>query len=512
VVLSDGFKRILSFTTWRFVMSAAAVQERLVEVPEGEGGERAARVPAGEQKTFRSYDPDQVLLMAPVLSEWVPEGDLAHFVSDLVESALDLGTIYAAYEDERGFPPYDPRLMLKLLIYGYANGVASSRKLEAATFRDVAVRMLCAGQHPDYRSIARFRKRHLQALSELFVQALRLCKQARMVGLGTLALDGTKLRANASRHKAMSYQRMVKKEQQLEGEIAALRKNVDGLLADAERIDAEEDERFGVDRRGDELPEELQHREGRLAVIREAKQALEVEAREAETARRAEMREQGKKPRKPPNGRDPFKPKPKAQRNFTDPESRIMKTSDGSFHQCFNGQAIVDSETQVIVVAELSDQAPDTGQLEPALEQLAGNLDAIGAELPEGAALTADAGYFSEENVKTTTAHGLDPFIATGRFRHSEPQAPAPRGPVPENATPKQLMARKLKTKQGHAVYARRKAIVEPVFGQMHITQDARQLLLRGKQAARQQWRFQCAIHNLLKLHRNGGLALLNTG
>lgn len=487
---------------------SAAVQERLVEVSAGGSGERVARAPAGDRKAFRSYDPDQVLLMAPVLAEWVPEGDLAHFVSDVVESALDLSPIYAAYEEERGYPPYDPRLMLKLLIYGYANGVASSRKLEAATYRDVAVRMLCAGQHPDYRSIARFRKRHLEALSGLFVQALRLCKQARMVGLGTLALDGTKLRANASRHKAMSYERMVRKEAALESEIAALRKNVDSLLAEAERTDAEEDERFGPDRRGDELPEELQHREGRLERIREAKAALEAEAREAETARRSELKEQGKKPRRPPNGRDPFAPKPKTQRNFTDPESKIMKTSDGSFHQCYNGQAVVDSRSQVIVAAELSDQAPDAEQLAPALDQLADNLDAVGAEIPEGAALTADAGYFSEGNVTITTEHSLDPFIATGRFKHSEPPAPAPRGPIPKNATPKQRMARKLKTKKGHAVYARRKAIVEPVFGQMNTVHDARRLLLRGEQAARAQWRFHCAIHNLLKLHRAGGLAL----
>jgi transposase len=493
-------------------MSAMAVQERLVEVEAEASTVAEERRPAGEEKTFRAYDPDQVLLMAPVLSEWLPEGDLAHFVSDLVESALDLSPIYASYEDERGYPPYDPRLMLKLLIYGYANGVASSRKLEAATYRDVAVRMLCAGQHPDYRSIARFRKRHLETLSELFVQALRLCRQARMVGLGTLALDGTKLRANASRHKAMSYERMVKKEAQLEAEIAVLRGNVDALLQDAERVDAEEDERFGADCRGDELPEELRRREQRLAVIRDAKQALEAEAAERERTRRAELREQGKKPRRPSNGRDPFAPKPKAQRNFTDPEARIMKTSDGSFHQCFNGQAIVDSQAQVIVAAELSDQAPDAEQLEPALGQLQENLDAIDAELPEGAALTADAGYFSEENVTITSAHGLDPFIATGRFKRSEPQAPAPRGPVPKDATPKQRMARKLKTKDGHAVYARRKAIVEPVFGQMQTVQDAQRLLLRGKQAARAQWRFQCAVHNLLKLHRNGGLALLNTG
>lgn len=494
-------------------MAAVTVewQERLVEVEPTApdvGGERLA--PAGEQKTFRPYDPDQVLLLAPVLQEWIPEGDLAHFVSDLVESGtLDLSAVYAGYEEERGYPPYDPRLMVKLLLYGYANGVCSSRKLERATYRDVAVRMLCADQHPDYRSIARFRARHLEALGELFVQALRLCKQARLVGLGTLALDGTKLRANASRHKAMSYERMGKAEAQLEAEIAAIRANVAALLAEAEQVDAEEDERFGPDRRGDELPAELQRREQRLAVIREAKRALEAEAREREQARRAELEAEGKKPRQPPNGRDPFEPKPKAQRNFTDPESRIMKTADGAFHQCFNGQAVVDSVAQVIVAAELSDQAPDVRQLEQALDQLSENLDAIDAELPQGAALAADAGYFSEANVEITAAHGLDPHIATGRFKHSEPQPPAPRGPLAKDATAKQRMARKLKTKNGRAVYARRKAIVEPVFGQIDTVQDGRKLLLRGKQAARDQWRFQCAIHNLLKLHRAGGLDLI---
>jgi transposase len=490
---------------------AAGLQDRLVEVEalEAPGVER---VPVGAGKAFRAYDPDQVLLMAPCLQDWVPDGHLARFVSDLVDEALDLSAIYASYEEERGFPPYDPRLMVKLLIYGYATGTPSSRKLEERTHSDVAVRFLCADQHPDYRPIARFRKRHLDALAELFVQALRLCREAGLVGLGALALDGTKLRANASRHKAMSYERMVKAERQLEAEIAAIRTNARALLADAERVDAEEDERFGLDRRGDELPQELQRREQRLAKIREAKAALEAQAAERERARRAELRAQGKKPRRPPNGRDPFAPKPTAQRNFTDPESKIMKTSDGSFHQCYNGQAIVDSETQVIVAAELSDQSPDAEQLQPALDQLGENLEATGARLPDDAALTADAGYFSEENIKSTTAHGLDAHIATGRFKHSEPPAPAPRGPVPKDATPKQRMARKLKTRKGRAVYARRKAIVEPVFGQMHTVQDARQLLLRGKPAARAQWRFQCAIHNLLKLHRNGGLALLGPG
>jgi transposase len=491
---------------------AATAQERLVEVDRVEA-RASERAPVGAEKTFRAYDPDQVVLMAPVLQDWIPEGDLAHFVSDLVESgALDLSAIYASYEDERGYPPYDPRLMVKLLIYGYADGVVSSRKLERASYRDVAVRMLCADQHPDYRSIARFRVRHVEALAGLFVQALRLCRTARLVGLGTLALDGTKLRANASRHKAMSYERMVKKEAELDAEIAALREQVERLLADAEATDAAEDERFGADRRGDELPAELVRREDRLARIREAKQELEAEAAAAETARRAEMGEQGKTPRNPPGGRDPFKPKPKAQRNFTDPESRIMKTADGAFHQCFNGQAIVDSTAQVIVVAELSDQAPDARQLQPALDQLDENMRAIDARLPDGAALLADAGYFSEDNVRITSEHGLDPHLATGRFKHSEPPAPAPRGPIPRHATPKQKMARKLKTKQGAAAYARRKTIVEPVFGQMDTVQDARQLLLRGKAAARAQWRFNCAVHNLLKLHRNGGLALIHTG
>jgi transposase len=488
-----------------------SVQGRLVEVG-SVGAPRVGRLPIGVGKTFRAYDPDQVLLMAPVLREWVPDGDLAHLVADLVETgALDLSAVYVSYEDERGFPPYDPRLMVKLLVYGYANGVVSSRKLERATYRDVAVRMLCAGQHPDHRSIGRFRKRHLDALGELFVQALRLCKQANLVGLGVLAVDGTKLRANASRHKAMSYERMVKKETQLEAEIAALRAQVDAVLADAEATDTAEDEAFGADRRGDELPDELQRRETRLAAIREAKAALEAEAAAAETARRAELEQQGKTPRNPPGGRDPFKPKPTAQRNFTDPESKIMKTSDGAFHQCYNGQAIVDSLTQVIVACELSDQAPDARLLEPTLGQLDRNLTAIDAQLPADAVLLGDAGYFSEDNVGITSEHGLDPHIATGRFKHSEPPAPAPRGPIPNDATPKQLMARKLKKKAGAANYARRKTIVEPVFGQLSTVQDARQMLLRGKPAARAQWRFHCAIHNLLKLHRNGGLAFILT-
>jgi transposase len=491
---------------------AMGAQERLVEIEAVVVG-AAAGERSGVDKAFRPYDPDQVLLMAPVLRDWVPEGDLAHFVADLVDSGvLDLSAIYDDYTEERGYPPYDPRLMVKLLLYGYAVAVTSSRKLERATYRDVAVRMLCADQHPDYRSIARFRERHLQALADLFVQALRLCRQARLVGLGVLAIDGTKLRANASRHKAMSYERMLDRESELETEIAALREQVDTLLADAQATDEAEDAEFGADRRGDELPAELQRRETRLARIREAKQALEEQARAAEQARRAEMAEQGKQPRNPAGGRDPFTPKPKAQRNFTDPDSKIMKTADGSFHQCYNGQIVVDSVTQVIVACDAFDAAPDAQLLEPLLDQLADNLTAIDASLPDRAALLGDAGYLSEHNVLITEAHSLDPHLAAGRLKHTDPPPLTPSEPVPEDATARQRMLEKLATATGAALYARRKTIVEPVFGQMQTVQDARQLRLRGRPAARAQHRFQCAVHNLLKLHRNGGLALILTG
>lgn len=490
---------------------SSSLPDRLIEIEPVEAP-AAGRVPAGTSKTFRAYAPGQVMLMPEDSREWVPAGDLAHFVGDLVEEVLDLSAIYDSYVEERGFPPYDPRLMVKLLVYGYAIGITSSRKLETATHRDVAVRMLCAGQQPDYRAIARFRKRHLEALAGLFVQSLGLCRKAGLVRLHALAVDGTKLRANASRHKAMSYERMVKAEAELDAETKELRAIAERVLAEAAAVDAAEDEEFGRDNRGDELPPELRRREDRLKWIREAKAELEAEAKAKEEARREEMRAEGREPRTPPNGRDPFKPKPKAQRNFTDPESKIMKTGDGAFHQCYNAQAIVDDSTQVIVAAELSNIAPDAGQLEGVLADLARNLQSTGGTLVKDAALLGDAGYFSESNIQTALDHGLDPLLATGKFRHNEPPPIAPKGRIARTATPKQRMARKLKTKKGHAAYARRKAIVEPVFGQMMTVIAARQLRLRGLQAARAQWRFDCAVHNLLKLHRNGGLGLLASG
>ena len=398
-------------------MEATEAQERLCEVEERPAGERGEGEGVGVDKTFRPYDPDQLLLLSPSIQDWVPDGHLARFVSDLVEHGLDLSPIYAAYEEERGFPPYDPRLMLKLLLYGYATGTPSSRKLEQRTYDDVAVRFLCVDQHPDYRSIARFRRRHLEALAELFTQALAVCAKAGLVKLGRVALDGTKLRANASRHKAMSYERMGREERRLEAELAELRAQAKALLEQAEQADEADDARYGAERRGDELPEELARSERRLERIREAKAALEAEAK---------LKAEGK--RRQRDDEEPPKPKPKAQRNFTDPDSKIMKTADKSFHQCYNGQAVVDEAAQVIVAAELSDCAADAPGLPPLLEQLEANIAAAAPALElEGTQLLADSGFYSEANVEACQERGLDPFIATGRLKHSQAPRP-PRG------------------------------------------------------------------------------------
>lgn len=293
-------------------------------------------------KTFRAFDPDQGQLLPPSLDDWLPAEHLARFIADLVDDHLDLSRIHAAYTEVRGGPPYDPRLMVRILLYGYTTGVRSSRRLEAACVDVVAFRWLAAGSAPDYRAIARFRKRHLSALGHLFVQALALCQAAGMVSLGQVALDGTKVRANASRRKAMSYARMSQKEKILADEVSA-------LLADAERIDKAEDNKFGKNRRGDELPEELARRETRLAKIREAKAALEEEARHrAREQAEASARDRGDDAEvvvaKGEAAAAQAVPKPKAQRNFTDPDSKIMPTSDGAFHQCYNAQAVVDAD------------------------------------------------------------------------------------------------------------------------------------------------------------------------
>lgn len=466
----------------------------------------APKVPV--DKTFRVFAPDQGLLLPPSLDDWLPAGHVARFIADLVDEHLDLSRIYAAYADVRGGPPYDPRLMVRILLHGYTTGVRSSRKLEAACVDVVAFRWLAAGSAPDYRAIARFRKRHLSALGHLFVQALALCQTAGMVSLGRVALDGTKVRANASRRKAMSYARMTEKEKVLADEVSA-------LLAEAERIDKAEDKQFGKDKRGDELPAELARRESRLAKIREAKAALEQEA--ADAAREhaeAKARERGDDDDDDAAAAGEAAaaaavPKPKAQRNFTDPDAKIMLTGDKSFHPCYNAATVVDADHQVIVATELGDNAADTGTLIPMTDATVTNTGQVPGQV------LADAGYSSNTNcdaaAEFTIGVGTEFFIAPGRQPHGEPAPIAPRGRIPNSATAKQRMARTLATKRGQAIYARRKAIVEPVFGQMHTLQNAKHLLLRGIEQARGEWLLLAACHNLRKLHGHIGVAGLAT-
>ncbi len=442
-------------------------------------------------KTYRPYEPDQMFLMPPSLKEWLPAGHLAHFVSDVVE-ALDLSTITSVYEqEERGYPPYHPVMMTRLLVYGYCVGVASSRKIARHAVEDVAFRVLAANNAPDFRTISDFRKRHLGALRDLFVQVLRLCQKAGLVKLGHVALDGTKVKANASKHKAMSYGRMQEEEKRLEAE-------VDRLLREAEETDAREDALYGPDRSGDELPEELARRESRLEKIREAKEALEREAREAAEARRKELQareaegpHRGPKPQPP----DPT-PNPKAQRNFTDPESRIMPSSSEkpSFLQGYNCQAAVDAAHQIIVAADVTQAPNDARQAVPMLAQVVMNTGMV----PDKVSM--DAGYFSEAAVKGVAALGCEPFIAADKAKHGETAPSAPRGRMPKGLSIADRMRRKLRTKRGRAVYARRKAIVEPVFGQVKQARGFRQFLLRGLRKVRAEWSLIATGHNLMKL------------
>ncbi len=482
------------------------VQETLIEVlaVEGASAEAAAQV-AAPGKVFRDYQPGQAMLLPPSLDGWLPAEHLARFVDELVEQHLDLSPFYAAHTNSKGFPPYDPRMMLKVLLYGYLTGARSSRKLETACVEQVAFRFLAANQCPDHRAFSRFRRRHLAAMDGLFLQVLGLCQQAGMVKLGNVGLDGTKVRANASRHKAMSYARMNEREP----ELAAI---VRQMLEEAEQVDAAEDELYG-DARGDELPEHLRTKQGRLEAIRKAKAELEAEAAD-KAAEHARAKERRKATRR---GEDPDSdeiverceqaaaeaaakavPKPKAQRNFTDPASRIMKTSDGSFHQCYNAQAVVDEAHQVIVATGLSAQAADAPHLPALLEQTITNVG-----MPKR--FLADAGYWSDGNHQALADAKVDGYIATGRLKHNEPVPAAPRGRIPKDASPKQRMARKLRTKTGRAIYARRKVIPEPVFGQMKTLQNAGQLLLRGHDAARAEWMLHATVHNLRKLaaHRD---------
>jgi len=451
------------------------------------------------QTTFRPYSPEQLLLLPPDMARWLPEGHLAYFIRD-VGRQLDLSAIYGSYDGTQGgSPAYDPRMMVILLIYAYCVGVVSSRKIERATYESIPFRVLTADQHPDHDTIAEFRRRHLEALAALFLQVLRLCRKAGLVKLGHVSLDGTKVRANASKHKAMSYRRMEKSVAELEGEVKR-------LLADAEGTDQAEDSQYGKGRGGEELPEELRFKQSRLAKIKEAKEALEQEAREEAEAQRLEQAKKredrdasgdhrGRPPKVPSE-----KPEGKAQRNFTDPDSRIMK--DGatkSFEQCYNCQASVDGDSQVIVATRVSQETNDKKELKPVVETLKKNLD--GAKPRQ---MTADNGYFSENNVTYLAEEQIDGYLATGRIKHGDQLPVTPRGRIPKEASIKERMARKLRTVKGRAIYAKRKEVSEPVFGQIKHVRGFRQFLLRGLDKVCGEWDLICLGHNVLKLFRSG--------
>ena len=430
-------------------------------------------------KGYRPYLPDQDFLLPPSLREWLAEEHLAYFVSDVVDQ-LDLSAMHAVYgEEKRGQPPYHPRLMTKLLVYGYCTGVFSSRRIQKRLREDIPFKVLAAGNEPDFRTISDFRKIHIGTLQGLFEQVLEMALEVGAVKVGRVSLDGTKVKANASKHKAMSYGRMKEKQQQL-------REEVKQLLEQAEAADEEEDRRHG-DQRGDELPEELRRRETRLAKIKQAKKVIEQRARE-KAAAEGKSAEEAKR----------AQPDDKDQYNFTDPESRIMKSGDG-FVQAYNAQAAVEPEMLLIVGQSVTEAANDKKQLAPMVELI----EQQSGQRP--AAILADSGYCSEENLSYLESAGqperqIEGFIATGKQTHGEHRLPCQRGPLPKGATQVDRMRRKLQTKVGKAVYAARKCVVEPVFGQIKQARGFRQFLLRGKEKVKGEWALVCLTHNILRL------------
>lgn len=442
-------------------------------------------------RTFRPYEPDDLWLLPPSPQDWLPEDHLAYFLADLVE-VLDLEPILATYGGvTRGTAPYHPQLLVKVLLYAYTVGIPASRQIARKLEEDVAFRVLAANQRPDFRTLSDFRKQHLPALANLFVQVLKLCQRAGLVKLGHIALDGTKVKANASKHKAMSYGRMGTEEARLTAEVQR-------LLTQAEAADARDDAAYGPDRRGDELPAELARRKQRLETIRAAKAVLEQEAqakaalkRVAHEARQTAGLRRGRPPQPPRSG-----PHPKAQRNFTDPESRIMPDAGakGSVVQGYNCQAAVDATAQIIVAADVTDESNDKQQAQPMLTQVLVNTE----QVPR--TVSMDAGYFSEANVTASTALGCWPLIPPDRQLHSQTVPVALRGRPPAGLSVADRMRRTLRTRRGRRCYARRKAIVEPVFGQIKQGRGYRQFLLRGMRQVRGEWALICTTHNVLKL------------
>jgi transposase len=415
--------------------------------------------------------------MPASMRDWLPSDHLAYFISDIVDN-LDLSAIMERYSGEdRGYPPYHPAMMVKVLLYAYCIGVASSRKIEKRLCEDIAFRVLAANNTPDFRTISDFRKDHLKALAGLFLQVLKLCQKAGLVKLGHVALDGTKIKANASKHKAMSYKRMKEEEVRLEAEVAE-------LLKKAESVDEEEDQRYGKGKKGDELPKELAFRESRLKRIQEAKAALEAEARlEAE--------------KKPDKNDGDGTPPDKAQRNFTDPDSHIMPTSGGKyFIQAYNAQAAVDSANQIIVAAEVTNKPTDRGQAEPMMDIVKVNAGQLPCQM------SADAGYFSSDAVSNLTVLGIDVYMPPDKIGHRFTLPPAPRGRIPQCLSIADRMRRKLRTKKGKVCYGLRKELPEPVFGQIKQVRGFNHFLLRGLENVSSEWKVICTGHNLLKLFK----------
>jgi transposase len=437
-------------------------------------------------KHFRPWKVDQPQLLPPCVADYVPDNHLSRFIVALVRESLDLSAIANSYVSTLGQPPFDPRLMTALLLNGYASGIYSSRRMAKACIERADFMMIVAGDPPDFRTISDFRKRHLQALAGLFVQVLKLAEKAGLVKLGHVALDGTKIKANASKHKAMSYERMKKREAELQAE-------VERWLAAAEAADAAEDKLYG-DKRGDELPDWVADKQKRLEKIRQAKAALEAEAKaaadeerrvkaEAEEKRLAEGRKKNGKTPAPPSD----EPDAKAQRNFTDPESRILKTKDG-YIQGYNAQAGVDGHAQIIVSQGLIQTQSDHGQVVPLIDGIEANL----GRKPEQA--SADSGYLSEANLKALDDRRIDGYIATGRAKHPTAENGKRGGPLT------QAMRKKIADGGFETPYRLRKQIIEAVFGQIKQARGFRQFLLRGVEKVRAEWAMICTAHNLVKL------------
>lgn len=438
-------------------------------------------------KSFRPWDVDQIWLLPPSIQDLVPAGHMAHFVRDTVRTGLDLSAIMDSYDEERGYPPYHPAMMVALLLYAYSQGIYSSRRIAKACEERLDFAAVTGMQHPDFRTVSDFRKRHLAALSGLFAQVLKLCREVGLVKLGHVALDGTKIKANAGLNKAMSYGRMKRAEQELAAEVHR-------WLAQAAQTDKAEDRQFGQARRGDEMPDWVADKQQRLEKIRQAKAALEAEARaKAEAAAKSDDGPSGdggkaKPGRKPKPA--PTEPLDKAQRNFTDPDSRVMPTKSG-FIQGYNAQAAVDGDHQIIVAHTLTNTSSDQAQLVPLLDAIKAAL----GENPEEA--SADAGYCSQANIHTLIRRRINGYIATGRQKHGTKAAVAKRK---SRSSLVERMSIKLKRGGYQSRYRLRKQIVEPVFGQIKQARGFRQFLLRGIDKVQYEWALICTAHNLTKL------------